>query len=599
MNVALLAGTVCRTHKTTLPDSFIFFIITANFFRFVVLAMTAPTRVSGMTMNVFPTIICATLVTACSAEPEVGIEEALGVISQDSFEATAHYLADDARKGRQTGSPEYEDAARYVARQFEAMGLRQGGGDGWFQHVPFIAAEIDAGNSGVVLHTKSGDVELEWIRDAVVFPDAVRDETRVRAEVVFAGFGIHAPHLDYSDYEGIDVEGKIVATFWDGPETFPDADLAYYSSADAKAAELTRRGAVGQLLLWDRQEEEDYDWDEYYGEYPSQPPLSWINDAGEASGYYPARRGLADLSRASAEKLFADSAVTFEDALDAAEAFRPMSAALNIEVTLYQKSQHRRFESPNVIGILPGSDPRSKGEYVVVSSHLDHIGTSNADDEDTIYNGFYDNAVGIAIMLESARALSKLSVTPRRSIVFIAVTGEEDGLFGSDYFVNNPTVPADSIIANINIDMPMFLFPLNTMTIYGAASSSLGDSAATEVALEGFEVRPDPYPDEVFIGRSDQYSFALQGIPFVYLAEGVGSSDPAIDGLALGTAFLEEHYHQVSDDLSQPLDWDTARRFARATARVTRRIAMDEATPTWNKGDFFGECFGRPTAQQD
>ncbi|MGI9201511.1 MAG: M28 family peptidase [Woeseiaceae bacterium] len=545
-----------------------------------------------MRLRVLAVTAIALLGAACSGEPQVELDDALATISKESFDATTHFLADDRLKGRATASPEYILAANFVADRFAEMGLQPGGDDGWFQQVPFVTAAIDAKNSGVVLHTAAGDHELAWITDTVVFPDAVRDELEVRAEVVFVGFGIHAPELGYSDYDGIDVEGKIVATFWGGPDTFPDAELAYHTSAETKAAELARRGAVGQILMWDRQEQVDYDWDDYYAEYPSGPSLSWINDAGEASGHFPQRRGFADISPASAEKLFADSPISFEDALDAAEEFRPMPTALGIEATLYQKAGHERYDSPNVVAILPGSDPELADEYVVFSSHLDHIGTKEGDDEDLIYNGFYDNAVGIAVMLESARALSQLSHAPRRSIVFLAVTGEEDGLFGSDYFVQNPTVPQGSIVANVNVDMPVIIYPMSTMTVYGFESSTLGPPTAEEVALEGFEIRPDAFPEENYIGRSDQYSFATQGIPFVYLAEGVESSDPDIDGMALAIAFEENHYHQVSDDLSQPLHWESMERFIRVSARVTRRIAMDDNAPVWVEGDFFGDTFG-------
>ncbi|MGI9221600.1 MAG: M28 family peptidase [Woeseiaceae bacterium] len=534
----------------------------------------------------------ALIFSACSSEPQVGLEEALGAISQDSFDATTHFLADDKLKGRATASPEYILAANFVADRFAEIGLQPGGDDGWFQQVPFITAAIDAEKSGVILHSAAGDHELEWIKDTVVFPDTVRAELEVRAEVVFVGFGIHAPKLGYSDYEGIDVEGKIVATFWGGPESFPQAELAYYTSADTNASELARRGAIGQILIWDRQEQEDYDWDDYYGGYPSGPSLSWINDAGEASDHFPERLGFADISPASAKKLFADSPIAFEDALDAAEEFRPISTALGVEVTLYQKVDHERFVSPNVVAVLPGSDPELTDEYVVFSSHLDHIGTKEGDDEDLIYNGFYDNAVGIAVMLESAKALSKLSHAPRRSIIFLAVTGEEDGLFGSDYFAQNPTVPKGSIVANVNVDMPVIIYPMSTMTVYGIESSTLGPPTTEEVELEGFEIRPDAFPEENYIGRSDQYSFATQGIPFVYLAEGVESTDPDIDGMALATAYEEDHYHQVSDDLSQPLHWESMERFIRVTARVTRRIANEGEAPTWVEGDFFGDTFG-------
>lgn len=549
-------------------------------------------RSSSIFQGMQITAAFALVLAACSGEHSVGLDAALDSISQDSFNATTAYLADDERKGRATASPEYLDAANFVADRFAEIGLQPAGDDGWFQQVPFITAAIDSENSGVILHTSSGDHDLEWIKDTVVYADAVRNEVQVRAEVVFAGFGIHAPELGYSDYDGIDVEGKIVATFWGGPEDFSEAELAYYSSASVKSAELTRRGAVGQVLMWDRQEEEDYDWNTYYQGFGTVPTLSWVNDAGEASGYFAGSMGRADLSRAAAEKLFADAPISYDDALDAAAEFRPMSTALGVEVTIYQKVAHERYSSPNVAAMLPGSDPDLAGEFIVFTGHLDHTGSFEGDAKDTIYNGFYDNAVGIAVMLESAKALSRLTVAPRRSIIFLAVTGEEDGLFGSDYFIKNPTVPRDGIIANLNIDMPLLLFPMNTMTIYGAESSSLGPLAIEEVALEGFEVREDPYPGENSIGRSDQYSFAIQGVPFVYLGEGHGSPDPDIDGEAIARDFLDNHYHQVSDDLSQPLDWGTAKRFVRATTRVARRIADADEVPTWVEGDFFGDTFG-------
>ena len=539
------------------------------------------------------TTACAVAVAACSSGSKVEIDAALDAITEENLKATMYYLADDARNGRRAGTQGHEDAAEYVARQFEEIGLQPGGNDGWYQQVPLVAAAINAENSGVILHTSSGDVELEWIKETVVFPDAVREETRVRAEVVFAGFGIHAPELGYSDYEGIDVEGKIVATFWRGPDTFPQPELAIYSSRQTKAAELASRGAVGQIMLWDRREQESDDWDESYVGYPKKPRLFWENESGDASHHFPERRVLADLSPAAAEKLLANAPISFDDALDAAEEFKPASTALGVEATLYQRTQHERFRSPNVLGLLRGSDPQLSDEYVVFTAHLDHIGTSESGEDDTVYNGFLDNAMGVAIMLESARALAKMTTAPRRSIVFIAVTAEETGLLGSDYFVRHPTVPQGSVVANINVDMPQLLFPMNTITTYGAERSSLEGPAAQEVTREGFEARPDPYYDESEITRSDQYSFLLQGIPFIWLAEGVGSPDPNIEGMEVFTAFLEDHYHQVSDDESQPVDWDTARRFARAGARITRRIAMEDDAPVWNAGDFIGDKFGR------
>ena len=537
-------------------------------------------------------LACVAILSACSTKPNVEIDEALAAITEENLQATTSYLADDAREGRLVGSPGHEDAARYVAQQFEELGLQPGGDDGFYQHVPLVTATIDADNSGVVLHMEAGDVELEWLEGAVVYPGALREQSRVRAEVVFAGYGIHAPELGYSDFEDIDVEGKIVATLRGGPETFAPAELSYYSSIRAKEAELVSRGAVAQILIWSREKKEDQTWEDYYAGYPKEPILAWQNESGGASHYHSQQIELAGINRNTAEKLFADSPLTFEAALDAAEESRPVSTALGVEVTLFQRSRHERFASPNVIGILPGSDPQLKSEFIVITAHLDHAGTKESDEGDTIYNGFYDNAMGVAVMLESARALSKLTVAPRRSTLFLATTAEEAHWLGADYFVNNQPLPDISLVANVNVDGSMLLFPMNTITTWGAERTNFDTAAAAEVAHEGFEARPFPYPgEESDINRSDNYPFALQGIPFIWMMEGVGSSDLTVDGLALINAYYDDHYHQVSDDLSQPVHWDTARRFARACARVTHRLGMDDDAPMWNEGDFFGEKF--------
>jgi len=182
------------------------------------------------------TLACAAVLTACSNKPNIEIDEALAAITEENLQATTSYLADDARKGRLAGSPGHEDAARYVAERFEEFGLQPGGDDGFYQRVSFVTSAIDAENSGVILHTDSGDEELEWLKDVVVYPDALREESRVRAEVVFVGFGIHAPELGYSDYEGIDVAGKIVATFRGGPESFPRACLLFVNKRKSSRA---------------------------------------------------------------------------------------------------------------------------------------------------------------------------------------------------------------------------------------------------------------------------------------------------------------------------------------------------------------------------
>ena len=552
-------------------------------------------------MRTLITMASVLLLFACSkvsnkipenGSAESGFDTALASISRDNIQSSINYLAADEREGRMTGSRGYNESAQYVADKFAAMGLEPGGTEEWLQQVPFITRMLDVENSGVTLHKSTGDVNLEWAKDQIIYADRLRAENRIRAEVVFAGFGVHAPELGYSDFDEIDVSGKIVATFSGAPATFPSTERAHYSSGRTKAAELVRRGAIGQIGLMSRLAERLDPWENWTQNLGTQPGMSWIDEGGEVADFHPELQGDAKFNRHSAELLFEGSSLTFEEALDAADEARPLSTALGIEVTMYRRAEHERITSPNVVGILRGRDPELANEYVVYSTHLDHLGTGAPVDGDSIYNGLYDNALGVAVTIEIARAFASLSVPPRRSIVFVAVTGEEEKLAGSDYFAHYPTVPSSAIVANVNIDMPMFLFPMNTVTGYGAEHSSLEGLTTEEARKEGFEYIPDPFPDQVYFIRSDQYSFVRQGIPSVYLAEGIGSSDPAVDGRAVLDAFFAEHYHQPSDDLSQPIEWETALRFSRAGARIGYRIAMEDQRPTWNEGDFFGEKFG-------
>ena len=557
-----------------------------------------------VTRHIQPRILIAlssVLLFACAEDsneiPEdgttaIGLDAALATISRDNIQSIVNYLAADEREGRMTGTRGYDESAQYVAERFAAIGLEPGGTDGWMQTIPFITRMVDVENSSVTLHTTDGDVELAWKDDLIIYADRLRDENHIRAEVVFAGFGVHAPDLGYSDFDDIDVTGKIVATFVGAPATFPSTERAHYSSGRTKAAELVRRGAIGEIGLMSRLEEERYTWEDYTRNLATQPDLAWIDESGGVADYHPELQGDVMFNRASAEQLFENSPIKFEEAQAAGDEARPLSTALGVEVTLRRSSTHERITSPNVVGILRGSDPQLANEYVVYSTHLDHLGTGSPVDGDSIYNGMYDNALGVAMTTEMARALASMTVPPRRSIVFVAVTGEEHGLLGSDYYAQYPTVPADAIVANVNIDMPLMLFPLDTAVGYGSEHSSLEALSAAEAIKEGFELEPDPYPDEVYFIRSDQYSFVRQGIPAVYFAEGIGSSDPSVDGRAVQEEFFSTHYHYPSDDVSRPIEWETALRFTRAGARIGYRIAMDDQRPTWNEGDFFGEMFG-------
>jgi hypothetical protein len=531
-----------------------------------------------------------------AAEPaaESALDQGLAEVGRDRIKSHLVYLASDGLKGRMTGTPEYDEAADYVARQFEEIGLEPGGeDDGWFQAVPMLARRIDVDSATVVFHQDGEEKAQRWKEDFVMGGDVVRAETEITAEVVFAGFGVHAPDMNYSDYDGIDVEGKIVALFGGAPDTFPHNERAFYSSGLTKAEEAVKRGAIGFIGLRSRTDQKRYSWKRVSENAGVRPGMSWINLSGDAANYFPELEGGAMINVPPAEQLFSRSPISFEDALDAADAGTPLSTPLGVEVTLARKTDHESITSPNVIGIIRGSDPELANEYVVYTAHLDHVGTGVPIDGDTIYNGMYDNAMGSAQLIETARAFAAMPEPPRRSIVFIALTGEERGLVGSDYFAHYPTLPGDAIVANVNLDMPLLLFPIADIIAFGAEHSSLEGLISDAIAAEGFALTPDPMPEEVIFIRSDQYSFVKQGVPSVFLVPGFTSTDGEIEGETIWREFLKTHYHQPSDDLSRPVDWPSAERFARANVRIGYAVANDDVRPTWNEGDFFGEKFAK------
>ena len=535
----------------------------------------------------------ATADTAPAAGPANPLAEALGTITEAKLREHLEFLASDELAGRMTGTPGYDEAADYVAAQFEALGLEPAGDDDWYQHVPLLANRIDVEQSGVIFHQDSGDNGLRWKEDYVMGGDKARPTTTVRAEVVYAGFGVHAPEAGYSDYDGVDVTGKIVAIFGGAPAHFDHNQRAFYSSSRTKREEMVARGAVGYIAMRSRVDQKRRTWEVTTLNAGITPGMSWVNVDGHAADHHPEIEGSALLSVGSATELFDGTMISFEQALDAADQGRPASTPLGVEVTITQVTDLEETTSPNVVAILPGSDPELKDEYVVFSAHLDHVGIGAEVNGDKIYNGFYDNAMGVTLLIEAARAFASMPEAPKRSILFIAVTAEERGLIGSDYFARYPTVAEGSLVANVNLDMPLLLYPLADIIAFGAEHSSLEQQIEAAIAEEDFALTPDPMPEEVIFIRSDQYSFVRQGVPSVFLVPGFTSTDETIDGGAVQAEHRKTHYHRPSDDLTRPVHWESALRFARANVRIGYRVASDAARPSWNEGDFFGEKFGR------
>lgn len=255
----------------------------------------------------------------------------------------------------------------------------------------------------------------------------------------------------------------------------------------------------------------------------------------------------------------------------------------------------RTYKAPNVIGILPGSDPVLKNEYVVLSAHLDHVGTDPLRAGDKIYNGAMDNASGVATMLETARAFAGSKQRPKRSILFVALAGEENGLLGSNHLARNPVVGAGKVVANVNLDMPILLYDFQDVIAFGGEHSTMGEITARAGASMGVSVSPDPMPEEDFFERSDHYSFVKVGVPSIFLMTGFKNG-----GEKAFRAFLAKNYHQPSDQTDLPFNWEAGAKFARLNYLIARDVADAPEAPRWYEGNRYGNRFakGAPRAPQ-
>jgi Zn-dependent M28 family amino/carboxypeptidase len=313
--------------------------------------------------------------------------------------------------------------------------------------------------------------------------------------------------------------------------------------------------------------------------------------------YYPELRAYGAVSMEAVKRLLSGSGHTAAEIDAGVKAGKLSAFPLTGVAEIHTVTRRAPLHSPNVVARLEGSDPQLRAEHVVYTAHLDHLGVSTPVKGDSIYNGALDNASGTAEILEIARAFSRLPTRPRRSLLFVAVTGEEEGLLGSDYFASNPTVPRGSIVADINIDEDLMLWPLRDVVALGAEHSTL--AAAVERAATRLKVGvgPDPAPEQVYFIRSDQYSFVRQGIPSIDLEAGFGSDDPNIKPAEISDRWDANLYHSPQDDMQQPgLDFEAAAALTRVGFLCGLYVAQQTERPRWNSGDFFGATFASAPA---
>lgn len=509
---------------------------------------------------------------------------------QAAMKAHVMFLASDAMAGREAGTRDYDIAAQYVAAQFYAAGLRPGGDEGgYLQKVPLVGYKVADKGSAMWTPTGGQAQELVFGEDFVPSPVPNAKETSLSAPVVFVGYGIDAAQYGLTDYKGADVRGKIVAFLPGTPEGLGGEERAFFGSAANKAALAAARGAVGAVQIdMPRANGRQRPFAALARYYDAQR-VTWANPDGTAHAMTPTTPVLGTLSQAGAAKLFGkDWAAITKAAASAKPRFSPVTT--RGQMTVASKTSFKPMDSSNVIGLIPGSDPKLKDQVVVLSAHLDHIGVNEGGDGDRINNGALDNAIGIASLIEEAKHF-KAAAAPKRTVMFLAVTAEEKGLVGSDYFANHPTVPLSSIVADVNLDMPILTYKFEDMVVFGADRSTLGPIVRKAVGAMGLPVAPDPMPEEGIFVRSDHFRFVQKGIPSVFLWPG-----QAGPGKAAVADFMSHRYHKPGDEVDQGIDWSQGPRFVSVNYAIAREIADGAERPVWNKGDYFGTLYKGPMA---
>ena len=489
-------------------------------------------------------------------------------------------LASPAYEGRLTGSPGYYKAAGYVAAKFKAAGLKPGGDKGpWFQSVNYLDERVDAAHSSVALVDGGKSTPLAVGPDLTLGARDAQPETVTAAPLVFIGYGLHLPEAGYDDFANLNLKGKIVVVLGGGPATLSAALKSHASSTEFPKA-LEAAGAIGVIRL-QNPKAMDIPWPRLIA-LSSQPGMRLAEPALQT---YHRPMFAASVNPEKAEVLFARSGHSFAELLALADAKKPLPQfALNQSLTAKVATTTRAIASPNVVGVLPGSDPKLKAQYVVVSAHLDHLGVGEPIKGDKVYHGAMDNASGVASMIETAKALHLKGHSLRRSIVFVAVAGEEKGLLGSKAYAEHPTVPKAAVVADINMDEFLPLFPLKHLLILGEGESTLGDAARAVAAQRGYDTLPDPAPDRNIFVRSDQYSFIKTGVPSVALkVEGLPGSPEA----QMDTDWNTFRYHSPQDDLTQPVDLKSADDFDAYLLALLTHVADADARPIWHKDSFF------------
>jgi hypothetical protein len=532
------------------------------------------------------TFFCLSLFSIFSsfAQERINSEVITALATTDSaqLKTDISYLADDKLLGRAPGKPGYQMAVDYVTAELKKNGVKPAGENGsWVQSMIFRKSSITADYTAT-LQSDTGTRLLTTGKEIFLFPNPTQGSTKVSAGLVFAGYGITAPSQAYDDYTNINAKGKIVLIQRGAPQRFSSSEASHSQNIVTIEQNALAHGAIG-VIFWNSTPGANLN--------ASRTSNSVFNAKGKmlvSSTFYSNKLKIAGfVSDEIVNQLFTQISKNGTKILEGLKNGEPQSFLMPQKLNATYQSTYQDFTTFNVLGKIEGSDPVLKQEYVVHSAHLDHLGVGPAVEGDSIYNGAHDNASGIASLLQITKIYKGLVKKPKRSILIVMVSGEEQGLLGSSYFALQPTVPISKIVADVNTDMPTIIAPLLSVTALGADHSSLTKQVDDAAGYLGLTVEPDPEPTQNRFVRSDQYSFVKQGIPALHIKYGNKTPDGKNNLYLTVEKWRAKYYHKPQDDMNGLFNFTSGCTYAKLNFLIGYLVANDLKKPTWNAGDTF------------
>ena len=527
-------------------------------------------------------ILCCLGVFLLACNPSSSDDPLADAINIQEFNRHLAALSKDQWMGRDTGTPGYDSASSYIEKFIHSLELLPGGlQNSYKQPIKFQNSTLVENSLQLYIDQNKLITEVDYTMPAVSELESIN----IDAPLVFAGFGIDNPGLGYSDLDNIDLSGKVAMIIRGAPDSFGMVERAVTTSNEVSNKALQDRGALAVIRVIPESYHRVRSWPELVSR--SKRPRLRHQSPENKQQSIPSLTMNYKCARDILEKAGKDYSVLMDSLL----AGKPTSFGLDFNVQLSAIFNHNEITSHNLAGIIEGTDPKLKHEYMVMTAHLDHIGISQAVNGDSINNGTLDNASGSAALMIFAEAFKNMP-PPKRSIMFLWVTAEEKGLLGSDYFAKYPTIEHMHIVANLNIDGIIgMIVETKDVIAYGYEHSNLSKSVDHAVAKLGMIVSPDPLPEQNIFVRSDQYSFVKNGIPALYVVSGRTASDPSQDGLQLFNDWLKYRYHKPSDDMDQPMSIPGIDKELKLNFLIANHIANREEPIAWNSNSFLFKMF--------